>query len=100
MKFLLRHSTVLQVGLTFVFIGWHEAGTLSGVMLSGFGWLANLIVYLVEEFNVDSIDATQISNVVHGSINLIPILGAVIADSSLGTFSVVAISSFISSLVK
>ncbi|KAK6246955.1 hypothetical protein QUC31_018520 [Theobroma cacao] len=74
------------------------AGTLSGVMLSGFGWLANLIVYLVEEFNVDSIDATQISNVVHGSINLIPILGAVIADSSLGTFSVVAISSFISSL--
>ncbi|XWS53232.1 hypothetical protein CRYUN_Cryun11dG0140200 [Craigia yunnanensis] len=74
------------------------AGTLSGVVLSGFGWLANLVVYLVEEFNVESINATQISNVVHGCMNLIPILGAIIADSFLGTFSVVAISSFISSL--
>ncbi|KAK8488792.1 hypothetical protein V6N12_018805 [Hibiscus sabdariffa] len=73
-------------------------GTLSGVMLSGFGWLANLIVYLVEEFNVESINATQISNVVHGCINLIPILGAIIADSFLGIFPVVAISSFISTL--
>ncbi|XVF20189.1 hypothetical protein REPUB_Repub11eG0176400 [Reevesia pubescens] len=74
------------------------SGTLSGVVLSGFGWLANIIVYLVQEFNVETIDATQISNVIHGCINLIPILGAIIADSFLGTFSVVAISSFISSL--
>ncbi|XP_039004350.1 protein NRT1/ PTR FAMILY 2.7-like [Hibiscus syriacus] len=74
------------------------AGTVSGVMMSGFGWLANLIVYLVEEFNVESIDATQISNVVHGCINLIPILGAIISDSFLGIFPVVAVSSFISTL--
>ncbi|XVE59135.1 hypothetical protein DITRI_Ditri05aG0021400 [Diplodiscus trichospermus] len=80
--------------ITLLFI----SGTLSGVMLSGFGWLANLIVYLVQEFNVESINATQISNVVHGCINLIPILAAIIADSFLGNFSVVAISSFISSL--
>ncbi|TYH16310.1 hypothetical protein ES288_A05G107100v1 [Gossypium darwinii] len=62
------------------------AGTLSGVMLSGFGWLANLIVYLVQEFNVESINASQIANVVHGCINLLPILGAIIADSFLGSF--------------
>ncbi|XWS71781.1 hypothetical protein CRYUN_Cryun03dG0168100 [Craigia yunnanensis] len=88
-------STIKKGGLITLFF---IAGTLSGVMLSGFGWLANLIVYLVEEFNVESINATQISNVVHGCINLIPIVGAIIADSFLGTFSVVAISSFISSL--
>ncbi|TYI26344.1 hypothetical protein ES332_A05G108300v1 [Gossypium tomentosum] len=74
------------------------AGTLSGVMLSGFGWLANLIVYLVQEFNVESINASQIANVVHGCINLLPILGAIIADSFLGSFQVAAISSFISLL--
>ncbi|OMO91424.1 Proton-dependent oligopeptide transporter family [Corchorus olitorius] len=73
-------------------------GTVSGVMLSGFGWLANIIVYLVEEFNIESIDASQISNVVHGYMNLLPILGAFIADSYLGNFAVAAISSFISSM--
>ncbi|PPR83645.1 hypothetical protein GOBAR_AA37070 [Gossypium barbadense] len=75
-----------------------KGGTLSGVMLSGFGWLANLIVYLVQEFNVESINASQIANVVHGCINLLPILGAIIADSFLGSFQVAAISSFISLL--
>ncbi|XVF46401.1 hypothetical protein PTKIN_Ptkin03bG0023800 [Pterospermum kingtungense] len=73
-------------------------GTLSGVMLSGFGWLANLIVYLVEELNVESINAAQISNVVHGSMNMLPILAAILADSFFGNFFVVAICSFISSL--
>lgn len=69
-------------------------------MLSGFGWLANLIIYLVQEFNVESINATQIANVVHGCINLLPVLGAIIADSFLGSFHVAAISSFISMLVN
>ncbi|OMO67541.1 Proton-dependent oligopeptide transporter family [Corchorus capsularis] len=73
-------------------------GTVSGVMLSGFGWLANIIVYLVEEFNIESINASQISNVVHGTMNMLPILGAFIADSYVGDFAVAAISSFISSL--
>ncbi|MBA0807327.1 hypothetical protein Gohar_023138, partial [Gossypium harknessii] len=82
----------------FITLFFIAAGTLSGVMLSGFGWLANLIVYLVQEFNVESINATQIANVVHGCINLLPIIGAIIADSFLGSFHVAAISSFISLL--
>lgn len=76
-----------------------EPATLAGLMLSGWGWLTNLIVYLIEEFNVKSIDATQISNVVHGCLNMIPILGAILADSYLGSFSVVSIFSFFSLLV-
>ncbi|XVE59136.1 hypothetical protein DITRI_Ditri05aG0021500 [Diplodiscus trichospermus] len=75
--------------ITFVFV----SATLMGLMIAGWGWLTNLIVYLIEEFNVKSIDATQISNVVNGSINMIPIIGAMLADSFLGSFHVVSISS-------
>ncbi|OMO67540.1 Proton-dependent oligopeptide transporter family [Corchorus capsularis] len=80
--------------VTFIFV----SGAVMGLTLAGWGWLTNLIVYLIEEFNVNSIDATQISNIVNGSTNLIPIIGAVIADSFLGSFHVVSISS-VSSLL-
>ncbi|XVF46402.1 hypothetical protein PTKIN_Ptkin03bG0023900 [Pterospermum kingtungense] len=80
--------------VTFVFV----SATLTGLIIAGWGWLTNLIVYLIEEFNVKSIDATQIANVVNGSINLIPIIGAVLADSFLGSFHVVSISSVFSLL--
>ncbi|GLU11762.1 hypothetical protein SLE2022_284850 [Rubroshorea leprosula] len=80
--------------ITFPFI----AATLTGLMLAGWGWLTNLIVYLIEEFNVKSIDATQITNIVSGGINLLPIISAILADSFLGSFYVVAISSCFSLL--
>ncbi|XVF46405.1 hypothetical protein PTKIN_Ptkin03bG0024200 [Pterospermum kingtungense] len=71
--------------------------TLTGLIVSGWGWLTNLIVYLIEEFNVKSIDATQIVNVISGTIGLIPIIGAITADSFLGSF-LVSISSVFSFL--
>ncbi|GMN24858.1 hypothetical protein TIFTF001_049174 [Ficus carica] len=52
--------------------------------LAAWGWLSNLIVFLMEEFNVKSVDAALISNVVNGCLNLFPIVGAIIADSSTG----------------
>ncbi|GKV01159.1 hypothetical protein SLEP1_g13736 [Rubroshorea leprosula] len=80
--------------ITFPFI----AATLTGLMLAGWGWLTNLIVYLIKEFNVKSIDATQITNIVSGGINLLPIISAILTDSFLGSFYVVAISSCFSLL--
>ncbi|KAK8641529.1 hypothetical protein V6N13_010928 [Hibiscus sabdariffa] len=80
--------------VTFFFV----SATLSGLMIAGWGWLTNLIVFLIEEFNVKSIDATQVANVVNGSINLVLIIGAVLADSFLGSFHVVSISSLLSLL--
>lgn len=71
-----------------------------GLALTGGGLTANLMVYLIQEFHVKSIDAAQISNVVSGCVNFFPIVGAIIADSSLGCFSVVLISSCITLLVK
>ncbi|GKV08246.1 hypothetical protein SLEP1_g19906 [Rubroshorea leprosula] len=75
--------------VTFPFI----AATLSGLILCGWGWVANLIVYLIQEFNVKSIDATQINNVINGSTNLLPIVAAILIDSFFGSFYVIAVSS-------
>ncbi|WMV35835.1 hypothetical protein MTR67_029220 [Solanum verrucosum] len=52
----------------------------------------------LSEFDVESIDAAQISNLVNGAGNLIPVLAAIIADSFLGCFTTIWISSIISLL--
>ena len=72
---------------------------MAGLTLAGQGWMNNLIVYMIGEYNVKSIDAAQIWNVVNGCVTMFPILGAIIADSFLGCFSVIWISSLISLLV-
>ncbi|XP_004295994.1 PREDICTED: protein NRT1/ PTR FAMILY 2.7-like isoform X1 [Fragaria vesca subsp. vesca] len=80
--------------ITFPFI----TGALAGLTVASGGWGSNLIVYLIQEFNVKSIAAAQVSNVVSGSINFFPVIGAIIADSLLGSFPVISVSSFISLL--
>ncbi|KAK4850013.1 hypothetical protein QYF36_003036 [Acer negundo] len=80
--------------ITFPFL----AGTVTGLTVAGMGWSANLIVYLIEEFNIMSIDAAQIVNVLNGCTNLFPVIGAIIADSFFGSFSVISVSSVISLL--
>ncbi|KAH6814598.1 hypothetical protein C2S51_023616 [Perilla frutescens var. frutescens] len=72
--------------------------TVFGMMLAGGGWSSNLIVFLINEFHIKSIDAAQISNVVAGCTNFLPLVGAVVADSLLGCFSVIWISSLMSLL--
>ncbi|KAL1818943.1 hypothetical protein DCAR_0415174 [Daucus carota subsp. sativus] len=66
--------------------------------LAGGGWTSNLIVYLIQEFRINSIDAAQISNLVNGSTSFIPVIAAIVADSFLGCYTVVWISSLISFL--
>ncbi|XP_002532262.2 protein NRT1/ PTR FAMILY 2.6 [Ricinus communis] len=80
--------------ITFPFV----TGTMVGLTLAGVGYLSNIIVYLIEEFHFESINAAQVSNVVTGGNNVFPIVGAILADSFLGNFSVVAISSCVSFL--
>ncbi|GLU19054.1 hypothetical protein SLE2022_353220 [Rubroshorea leprosula] len=78
--------------VTFPFI----AGALMGLTLAVAGWGCNFVVYLIEEFHVRSIDATQIFNIAAASTSLLPILGAIIADSFLGCYTVIWVSSLIS----
>uniref|UniRef100_A0A7N2KPV3 Uncharacterized protein n=1 Tax=Quercus lobata TaxID=97700 RepID=A0A7N2KPV3_QUELO len=81
--------------ITFPFI----TGAAAGFTLGGVGWLANLIVFLIQVFNVKSINAAQIYNIANGSTNFFPIIGAIVADSFLGSFAVAAISASISLLM-
>ncbi|XP_051113345.1 protein NRT1/ PTR FAMILY 2.6-like isoform X2 [Andrographis paniculata] len=66
--------------------------------LSAGGWINNLIVYLIQEFNMKSISAAKIFNFVNGSVTMLPIVGAVVADSFFGCFSVIWFSSILSLL--
>ena len=72
---------------------------MAGFTLGGVGWISNLIVYLIQVFNLKNINAAQISNIVSGSTNLFPVIGAIVADSFFGPFSVAAVSACISLLV-
>ncbi|KAL7085073.1 hypothetical protein ACP275_14G260300 [Erythranthe tilingii] len=82
--------------------GWTTApfiiATVAGLTLAAGGWLNNLIVFLIQQFNIKSIDAAQINNVVSGATNFFPIIAAVLADSFLGCFTIIWISSLISLL--
>ncbi|KAK4375992.1 hypothetical protein RND71_006669 [Anisodus tanguticus] len=64
------------------------------------GWNNNLIVYLIEEFDMNSVSAAKVYNMANGCSSIFPILGAVVADSFRGCFSVIWISSFRSLLAK
>ncbi|KAI3866076.1 hypothetical protein MKX03_003538 [Papaver bracteatum] len=67
-----------------------------GLTVGSAGWAANIIVLLITKFNFMSIDAAQVSNIVNGSSNFIPIFAAIMADSFFGNFSVIVVSSIIS----
>ncbi|KAK8458050.1 hypothetical protein SEVIR_3G291700v4 [Setaria viridis] len=65
------------------------AGSMLGLGLAINGTTSNLLVYLLKEYNVESIDAAQIANIVRGSLNLVPVAGAVVSDSYFGCFPVI-----------
>ncbi|KAJ0657735.1 putative ABC-type nitrate transporter [Helianthus annuus] len=79
---------------TFPFI----LGSMLTLTLTAGGWIGNLIVYLITKYNVKSIHATQVFNVVVGCMSLFPIVGAVLSDSFYGSFVVIALFSFVSLL--
>ncbi|KAG7992980.1 hypothetical protein I3843_02G154700 [Carya illinoinensis] len=55
--------------------------------------------FVITEFNVKSITAIKISNVVLGCSSLFPLASAIIADSFFGSFPVVSFFAFVSLLV-
>ncbi|KAJ0613171.1 putative ABC-type nitrate transporter [Helianthus annuus] len=70
--------------------------TMAGLTLAAGGWSSNIIVYLINEFNIKIIDAAQITNILNGCMALSPIIGAILADSYLGLFIVIWVSSLVS----
>jgi peptide/histidine transporter 3/4 len=86
------------LGLISQFIGIETLRLTLSIVAGGWG-SNNLIVYLITVYNVKSIMATKIYNIVPGCNSLFPVAGAIIADSFLGSFPVVTISAFVSLLV-
>lgn len=83
------------------FLFWFcETATRTLLTLAVAGFSSNLIVYLINEFNVNRIDSAQIYNVVNGCMALFPLLLAIIADTFLGCFNVIWISTLISLMVS
>nr|CAB3465601.1 unnamed protein product [Digitaria exilis] len=74
--------------ITFPFLGVAMMGL--GVATSGA--LSNMVVYLIKEYNVPSVDAAQISNIISGCLSLAPVAGAIVADAFFGCYPVVAVS--------
>lgn len=68
--------------------------------ITSFGWGMNLIVFLIEEFNIKNIAAAQISNIVNGVVNMLPVVAAILADSFFGNIPVISASTFISLTVS
>ncbi|XP_010535570.1 PREDICTED: protein NRT1/ PTR FAMILY 2.7-like isoform X2 [Tarenaya hassleriana] len=72
------------------------AATLLGLTITSFGWLVNLIIFLINEFNIKSIAAAKISSVVNGCLCMFPVVAAIVSDSFFGTIPVISSSAFIS----
>lgn len=58
------------------------------------GMMGNLMVYLLQFFNLGQVAAANVLAIVAGASNLIAVIGACVADAYLGKFKTIAISSF------
>ncbi|XP_045803543.1 protein NRT1/ PTR FAMILY 2.13-like [Trifolium pratense] len=64
--------------------------------LANFGIQTNFIVYLMKVYNMDHVLAANIMNTWMAISNVVPLIGAFVADSYLGKFLTIAIASFAS----
>ncbi|KAH7515861.1 hypothetical protein FEM48_Zijuj10G0071400 [Ziziphus jujuba var. spinosa] len=62
--------------------------------LATFGLTANMMVYLMREFEMEQVEAANILNVWNGASNVFPLIGAFFADAYLGKFLTIILASF------
>ena len=68
--------------------------------LATIGLLANFTVFLLTQFHMDQVEASNVINIWSGISNFAPLLGAFISDAYVGRFRTIAFSSFASLLVR
>ncbi|GJN14091.1 hypothetical protein PR202_gb00873 [Eleusine coracana subsp. coracana] len=74
--------------ITFPFLG----VAIVGLGVATAGATSNLVVYLIQKYNVPSVDAAQFANIVNGCLSLAPVVGAIVADAFFGCYPIVAVS--------
>ncbi|XP_010926623.1 protein NRT1/ PTR FAMILY 2.13-like [Elaeis guineensis] len=66
--------------------------------VASIGLTANLTVYLVNHFNMEQVEAANLTNIFYGTTNFAPLIGAFISDAYWGRFRTLAYGSFASLL--
>ncbi|KAL3840624.1 hypothetical protein ACJIZ3_025215 [Penstemon smallii] len=61
--------------------------------LASIGLLANFMVFLLREFHMDQVLASNVLNIWSGVTNFSPLIGAYVSDSYLGKFTTIAYAS-------
>ncbi|CAN6470979.1 unnamed protein product [Victoria cruziana] len=74
------------------------AGSALASTVAIYGVTTDLMQFLDRRFNIDSIKASQITNIINSLMNLTPVAGALLCDSYLGCFLTISIFTFISFL--
>lgn len=77
----------------------NDAGTAMFERLASSGVMANMILYLMNEYNLGLARGTNIIFIWTAAINFMPLLGAFLSDSYLGRFLTIGLSSVSSLLV-
>ncbi|RZC58076.1 hypothetical protein C5167_005374 [Papaver somniferum] len=85
----------VQGTLRIPMVVWHELGVEVAERFAFAGTSGNLITYLTDVLGEPTAKAAQNVNVWSGVATLLPLLGAIIADSYLGRFDAILISSII-----
>ncbi|XP_047962612.1 protein NRT1/ PTR FAMILY 2.13-like [Salvia hispanica] len=62
--------------------------------LAAMGMVANFMVFLLKEFHMDQVMATNVINIWMGVTNFAPLVGAYISDAHLGRFTTIAYATF------
>ncbi|KAI5419893.1 protein NRT1/ PTR FAMILY 2.13 [Lathyrus oleraceus] len=71
-------------------------GNDTGERLATFGMQTNFVIYLMKVYNMDQVLAANIMNTWVAISNIVPLIGALVADAYLGKFRTIAVSSFAS----
>lgn len=62
--------------------------------------IANLVLYLRTQYNMDTTVSVEVFNIWAGSANFLPLVGAYLADAYMGKFNMLLIGSIASFLVN
>lgn len=68
--------------------------------LASIGMVANFMVFLLTQYQMEQVMASNVLSIWSGITNFAPLIGAYISDAHLGRFTTIAYATFSSFLVR
>lgn len=91
---------LIVMNLNFVFILFDVEGNETFEKLASMSLIANLLVYMHTQYNMDTTVSVEVFNIWIGSANFLPLVGAYLADACVGKFNILFFGNIASFLVK